>query len=232
MPYKAVIFDLYGTLVGNFSRRRYDNVQRQMAAVLGVPFSQFWQAVGETFDTRTLGGYRSFEANIVEVCHRLDIAVERTHVEKAVALNYEFIRKSIVPEPSVLETLDFIKRGGLDIGLITNCSAEVQHLFPESRLAEYIKVAVFSCAERLKKPTPRIYESACERLEIQPEVCIYVGDGSSEELTAAKGLGMLPILKRADLTDVYDPDRPEVENWDGIAIDEIADLRALLPELI
>ena len=24
MPYKAVIFDLYGTLVGNFSRQAYD----------------------------------------------------------------------------------------------------------------------------------------------------------------------------------------------------------------
>ena len=27
MSYKAVIFDLYGTLVGNYSRQAYDQVQ-------------------------------------------------------------------------------------------------------------------------------------------------------------------------------------------------------------
>ena len=63
-------------------------------------------------------------------------------------------------------------------------------------------------------------------------MCIYVGDGSDKELTTAAALGMLPILKRTDLTDVYDPHRPEVENWQGIAIDEIVELCAIVSELM
>ncbi len=61
--------------------------------------------------------------------------------------------------------------------------------------------------------------------------CLYVGDGSNEELTAAAAIGMLPILKQADLTDVYDPDRPEVENWQGTVIDEILDLCGIVSEM-
>ena len=87
------------------------------------------------------------------------------------------------------------------------------------------------CRARIKKPARRIYEIAYERLKVQPQECLYVGDGSSEELTAAAAVGMLPILKRADLTDVYDPHRPEVENWQGIAIDEISELCDIISEL-
>ena len=55
MPYKAIIFDLYGTLVGNFSRQAYDQVQVQMAKILDVPYPKFWQTMGETIKDRSLG---------------------------------------------------------------------------------------------------------------------------------------------------------------------------------
>ena len=232
MSYEAVIFDLYGTLVGNFSRRAYDQVQEQMAKILNVPYPKFWQTMGETFKDRTLGSNRSFEDNIVEVCRRLKANVDKTQIEQTVVLNYEFTRDSLIPEPETLAALGLLKRNGFRMGLITNCNANVPLLFPESPLAQYIDVPVFSCEERIKKPSPRIYEITYERLKLQPQECIYVGDGSNEELTAAAAVGMRPILKRADLTDVYDPHRPEVENWQGIAIDEIAELCDLISELV
>ena len=223
MPYKAIIFDLYGTLVGNFSRQAYDKVQEEMAKILGVPYPKFWQAMGETIKDRSLGNL-SPEENIVEVCRRLGVKAGRTQIKQIVFLKDEFTRNSIIPEPEVLEVLDLLKRNNLYIGLITNCNSAVPRFFPESPLAEYIDVPVFSCEEGIKKPSRRIYEIACERLQVQPQACLYIGDGSDKELTTAAALGMLPILKRTDLTDVYDPHRPEVENWQGIAIDEIAEL--------
>ena len=232
MPYKAVIFDLYGTLVGNFSRKGYDRVQKEMAEILNVPYPKFWQTMGETFKDRTLGSNRSFEDNIVEVCRRLNAKVDKTQIEQTVVLNYEFTRNSIIPESEVLEVLDLLKRTDFHIGLITNCNANVPLLFPESPLAQYIDVPVFSCEERIRKPSRRIYQIASERLKIQPQECLYVGDGSGEELTGAAAVGMLPILKRTDLTDVYDPHRPDVENWRGIAVDKIAALCDIVSELV
>ena len=231
MPYKAIIFDLYGTLVGNFSRQAYDKVQEQIAIIIGVPFPKFWQTMAETINDRSLGANRSVEENIVEVCSRLGVKPDRTQIEKIAALRYEYTRHSIIPEPEVLEALGLLKRNGWRIGIITNCNATVPVFFPESRLAQYIDVPVFSCEEHITKPSHRIYEIACERLKVEPQECLYVGDGSSEELTAAAAIGMLPILKRADLTDVYDPDRPEVENWQGTVIDEILELCDIVSEM-
>ena len=230
MSYKAVIFDLYGTLVGNFSRQAYDQIQVQMAKILDVPYPKFWQTMGETIKDRSLGNL-SFQENIVEICCRLGVKPDKPQIERTVALNCKFTRDSIVPEPEVLEALDFLKRKDWHLGLITNCNYTVPLFFPESPLAEYIDVPVFSCEERIKKPAHRIYEIACERLKVKPQECLYVGDGSGEELTAAAAVGMLPILKRADLMDVYDPHRPEVENWQGILIDEISELCTIVSEL-
>ena len=230
MSYKAVIFDLYGTLVENFSRRAYDKVQEEMAKILGVSYPKFWQTMGETIKDRSLGNL-SAEENIVEVCRRLGVQADRTQIEQTVFLKDEFTRKSIIPEPEVLEALDLLKRNGLYTGLITNCNSAVPRFYPESPLSQYIDVPVFSCEERTKKPSHRIYEIACERLNVQPQECIYVGDGSGEELTGASAVGMLPILKRADLTDVYDPHRPEVDNWHGHVIDEIMELCTIVSEL-
>ena len=82
MSYKAIIFDLYGTLVGNFSRKSYDHIQAQMAEILRVPYPNFWQTMGETIRDRSLGINRSFEDNIVEVCRRLNVEVNKTQIEK------------------------------------------------------------------------------------------------------------------------------------------------------
>ena len=231
MPYKAVIFDLYGTLVGNFGRQAYDQVQVKMAEILGVPYPKFWQIMGETIYDRSLGHNRSPEENMIEVCRRLGVKADKTQIEATLALRYEFTRTSIIPEPEVLEVLGLLKRKDFHIGLITNCNADVPLLLRESPLAEYIDVPVFSCEERVRKPSHLIYEIACERLKVESHECLYVGDGSGEELTGAAAVGMLPILKRTDLTDVYDPHRPEVENWQGITIDGISELCDIVSEL-
>ena len=197
-----------------------------MAEILGVPYPKFWQTMGETFEDRSLG---NFKENIyLEVCRRLNIDVNKTQIEQILTLNYAFTKASLIPEPEVLKAVAHLKSSGFYLGLITNCGSAVPMLFPESPLAQYIDVPIFSCEERIKKPEPRIYEIACERLKVKPQECLYVGDGSSEELTGAAAVGMRPIHKRADLTDVYDPHRPEIENWQGIVIDEISEVHAIV----
>ncbi|MXV74614.1 HAD family hydrolase [Candidatus Poribacteria bacterium] len=231
MPYKAVIFDLYGTLVDNFSSQAYDQVQEQMAKTLDIPYPKFRQVMLETINDKSAGGYHAVEDNILEICRRLSIKVNTTQIEQVVTLHYEFSESTLVIESKVLEALDTLKSDGLLLGLITNCRPPIPSAFSQSSLAQYIDVPIFSCEERVRKPSRRIYQIACERLEVQPQECLYVGDGSGEELTGAAAVSMLPILRRVDLTDVYDSYRPEVENWQGIAIDEIAELCDIISEL-
>ncbi len=224
LKYKAVVFDLFGTLVGSLTRREHDRVNAKMAAAVGVPYADFWQLMGDTYHDRCLGRYDTYEDLLSEICRRTAVPLNMKGIAQAAELNREFMANALVPAPEVMEALDELKRRGYRIGLISNCGPAVSQLFPLSPLARCIDVPVFSCDERVAKPADTIYQRTCQRLETEPEFCIYVGDGSSQELTGAAAMGMLPVLKRTDLSDVYDSHRPEVETWRGLAVNEIPEL--------
>ena len=224
MRYRAVIFDLFGTLVSSFTRREYDQVNARMASAVQVPYAEFWRLMGETYRDFCLGRYSSYEDLISEVCSRVGVQANMAQITRAAGLHYEFIASAIVPDPEVLDTLDRLKKSDYRLGLISDCGPSVPLLFPKSPLASYIDIPVFSCEEQIKKPSSSIYHRICQRLDVEPDECIYVGDGSSQELTGAAAVGMRPVLKRTDLSDVYDRHRPDVENWRGLAVKEICEI--------
>jgi putative hydrolase of the HAD superfamily len=231
MYYKAVIFDLFGTLVRDFTRQEYDQVNAKMAKNVGIPYHEFWQLVAETGQGWYSGYYSSVEARLKDICRRWGVESDDTQVTQAAKYHYEFITNAIVPEQEVMEVLNILKSRGLRLGLITNCGPAVPLLWEQSSLARLIDVPVFSSRECVKKPDIRVYQVTCHQLQAHPRECIYVGDGSSDELKGATAIGMLPILKRTDLNDVYDAHRPEVEGWQGLAINEINELPDLLLKL-
>lgn len=224
MRYRAVIFDLFGTLVSSFTRRKYDQVNALMAAAVSVPYAEFWRLMGETYQDTCLGRYSSYEDLVLDVCSRAGVHANPTQITQAATFHYEFIANALLPEPEVLEALDSLKQRGYRLGLISDCGPSVPLLFPQSPLARFIDAPVFSCDERIKKPSSSIYHRICQRLKMEAQECIYVGDGSSQELSGAAAVGMRSVLKRTDLRDVYDSHRPEVECWRGLAVDEIKEL--------
>ncbi len=231
MKFTAVVFDLFGTLVSDFSRHRYDDVYRQMADAVAAPLDDFRQAFGQSLRDHSVGVYETIEHNISHVCSQLGLSPSPDAVQVAAAHRYAFIRSTITPSQDVLDTLAALKQAGLRLGLISNCGPDVPQLWPEIALSIHIDTALFSCRERLQKPAPELYHAACQRLHRLPSACLYVGDGSSEELTGAKQAGMIPVLKRTHLGNVYDNVRPEVASWQGHAVDEIRELPALIADL-
>ena len=76
----------------------------------------------------------------------------------------------------------------------------------------------------MMKPDPRIYRLACERLGVQPSGCLYIGDGSSGELTGASTVGMDAVLIRAP-DDTENGDR---EDWQGARISSVNEVFDLI----
>jgi putative hydrolase of the HAD superfamily len=79
------------------------------------------------------------------------------------------------------------------------------------------------------KPDQRIFQLACTKLNLLPEECLFVGDGGSNELTAAKAFGMQSVLIRVPYDDV--PAGSEVgegEFWTGPRISSIPEVLGLL----
>jgi putative hydrolase of the HAD superfamily len=228
MKYKAVIFDLFGTLVDNFTNTEYQQVLTDMSFVLRVPpdkFSKLWR---DSFYLRTNGTHRTHEESIRYICRELDVPVTDEQVERAAAMRLDYTVKTMVPRPEAITVINTLKSSGYKVGLISDCSAETPAVWAYTPFVDIFDATVFSCVVCLKKPDPRIYQLACERLGVKPEDCLYIGDGSSYELTGALKVGMRPILIRdpGETVDTHFVDREE--DWQGTLITSLKEVLNLV----
>ena len=74
MKFKAVIFDLFGTLIDNFSKKEHDKVYASMTETLSAPYEAFRQVFGSSFSDRCIGKFRSIEENIAVCCSQIGLS--------------------------------------------------------------------------------------------------------------------------------------------------------------
>jgi len=230
MKYKAIIFDLFGTLIKSFSFQEYEAVLKQMASVLSAPSESFVRLWSDTFNERITGVFKTPDDNVEYICQKLGIPVEDSQVSLAAHIRFEFTAQTMTPMPESVATLSHLKSKGYKIGLITDCSAEIPTIWQDTPFAPLFDVTVFSCVVGMKKPDPRIYYLATERLMVELQSCLYIGDGGSKELTGAATVGMHPVLIRfpdENNEGIYRVNA-ETEAWNGPAISSLREVLTLV----
>jgi len=229
MKYTAVIFDLFGTLASNFSTQGYHDALTQMAEALSLPSDDFNQAWFATSKERSAVASQNCQSDVEYICRELSTSPSEDQIQLAVKARLDYIRHVMTPQPQAVETLSRLKEGGYKTGLLSNCSHEIPAIWPETLFASLVDATVFSCLVNMRKPDLRIYKLITGRLEVQPEECIFLGDGGNQELSAGSTAGMYPVLIRpdADSTEQHLLNR---EKWDGPEISSLADVLTLLKE--
>jgi len=192
--YKAVIFDLFGTLVAIYSRPDYENVVALMASALKTPYDEFYNIWVQTSDQRTTGTFRTLEENLEFICRELKISTTGEQIAKAKEARFDYVARALKPRRNAIKILKQLKSAGYRTGLVSNCSTEPPVIWPETAFAPLIDAAIFSSTAGVRKPDPRIYLMAIEKLGVAPGECLYIGDGDSHELAGAAGVGMSPVL--------------------------------------
>jgi putative hydrolase of the HAD superfamily len=225
MKFQAVIFDLFGTIVDGFAGSSA-SYQERFAAALGVPHDQLSQHWRQLTDRRTLGEFQTVEDSIEHVCSLVGATVTAKQIMKAAEIRLGLTRRALTPKADAIATLAQLKRDGLKIGLLSNCSIEIPLVWPETAFSKWFDATVFSSRERIKKPAAEIYHLACERIGVAPDASLYVADGENFELTAAAQIGMHPVLIRS--SEVHGEARREAAEWQGDAISQISDILALV----
>jgi putative hydrolase of the HAD superfamily len=227
MKFRAIIFDLFGTLVDDFAASVGRQTYSELAEALEVPYEQFMPLWRQTAEMRTGGAFQTVEASIEHVCDITGVRVAPEQMKKAVEIRVQQTRRALEPRPDAVPTLARLKNEDYKTGLLSNCSIEIPILWHQTAFAELIDSAIFSSRERLKKPDPRIYHLACERLGVMPEDCLYVADGENHELTAAAKVGLHPVLIRNSSRDNATELLREAREWQGDSVDSLTELLQL-----
>lgn len=227
MKYRAVIFDLFGTLVNDFTSSARQ-VPAEMAAALGVPYDTFMPVWNETLEMRIIGAFDSVAANIEYVLNAIGAHARVEQTTNAVEIRMNYIRQALQPRPGAIETLRRLKSHPYRVGLLSNASIEIPLIWSTTAFADLIDEAIFSSREHLKKPDARIYHVACERLGVAPESCLYIADGENHELSAAAKVGLNPVLIRTSSAESMSGLRQEAKEWQGASIASLPEVLRLL----
>ncbi len=226
-PVTAVVFDLFNTLTASVDDSEFRSSLAEMALAVGADPDAFTQGWFDLWRERFSGVFPTVEASVRGVCDAIGLRVSETAISGAARLCSEFSRRTLRPRPDALPTLARLRSLGLQTALISDCSPDVPVLWPTTPFAQAIDHPLFSCVEGLTKPDPAIYLRACERLGVEPRVCVYVGDGGNHELSGAKRVGMRAILiKLPKETSAWH--RSESDTWRGEAIQTLSELPSLV----
>ncbi|MEE3351693.1 MAG: HAD-IA family hydrolase [Saccharofermentanaceae bacterium] len=184
---KAVIFDMFETLITLFTEHTYFGEDAASdAGVDPVLYRKVWH---ENEKDRTTGKM-TIEEGIGETLQKLGVYSDellKTIVGKRLfALKETFDQ---IPDESV-QLLEELKKRGIKVGLITNTFSDERNLIRSSKLFPLFDATRISYEEGVLKPDPSMYLSIMEELGVTPEECLYVGDGGSKELFAARDIGM------------------------------------------
>lgn len=191
--YKAIIFDMYETLITHFKTPLYFG--SDMARDAGIPEDIFLTAWRATEQDRTLGN-RTMDEVIASLLREFDCYTDelfQTMMNKRIATKidcFNHLNEYIIP------MLQGLKERGMKVALISNCFTEEAKVIRDSVLFPYFDVAMMSCEQGSRKPDEDMYLSCMKELDVTPTECIYVGDGGSNELDTARRLGITALQAR------------------------------------
>jgi putative hydrolase of the HAD superfamily len=229
VSFGAVVFDLFGTLVPEFSKSDFFETVRAMARVLGTDGDRFEEAWTRTAETRQTGGFATIEDNVRHICGSLGVEVSGDALAEALDLRLELYRTWFHPRRGALETLMELTSRGYPIGLVSMCAPDAPAMWRASALAPFVDVEVFSSEVGLRKPDAAIYRYASDGLGVDPTACVYCGDGAYGELSGAEAVGMTAYLIADPAVDLEASLTPERENWNGASVSDLRELLAFLP---
>lgn len=210
---RAVVFDMFETLVSLFTGRTYfsENIREDLQNV-GVSLDEFRGAWHATEVDRSVGKYTMAEglAKTLRLIgyggtkgpdgrtpdgekpwdeEKIAEAVKLVTRKRREALGDTFAN---IPEASV-KLLKDLHENGFKVGLISNCFSDECEMIKGSVLFPYFDVTRMSYECGIIKPNRAVFESICEELGVTPQECLYVGDGGSKELFAARAMGMTAV---------------------------------------
>ena len=223
---KAVLFDVYGTLVISGS----GDVGVNAAAGRSEAFVQSLRAAGLPADVDGDAGVAALRTAIDadhaaakargadypevdirdiwrEALTALGLPAPDGEALAVLSLDYECRTNPTGPMPHAADTLRELKRRGLLLGIISNAQWFTPHLFP-AHLGDTLDgfgfapdVRSWSYAHRRAKPGTFLYEHAADRLAkhgVGPGEVLYVGNDLLNDCTPAQAVGFRTALFAGD----------------------------------
>ncbi|WP_282121882.1 HAD family hydrolase [Algibacter mikhailovii] len=184
MTYKAVIFDLDGTLVNSI-----EDIADAMNTVLqayNFPTHDY-----DTYKTFVGSGVKSLVIKSLPEGERQDNQVKNCHTAMMNIYKNQCTNKT-KPYDGIVELLDALKSTDLKMSILSNKADALTKKVVSTLFSDYFNPVLGLKIEAHKKPNPIVALEICATLGLDPEQVIYVGD-TGIDIKTAKNANMLAV---------------------------------------
>jgi putative hydrolase of the HAD superfamily len=239
-PVRAILFDYGHTLVDfhrteEALREAYEQIRARIEAVayMEVPeLLDLIERVARAVDDLVAESYRERRMEELDPVRlfrdslgTVGFDVPADVIDHIVTLDHSAYSNSITIEPDTLAGLENLAGRGYPMGVVSNVTL-LPHLMRADLerlgIGPLLRASVFSSEVGVRKPDPRIFGEALDRLGSDPGETVFVGDRLYDDITGARGVGMRTIQTvqfRAE-------EDPEIEP--DARIEHLADLPSVL----
>jgi putative hydrolase of the HAD superfamily len=211
MDVKAVLFDLYGTLIDIETDERDWSAYLNLAKYLsyrGVSLSADeirWFYFEKMHQHRVASREKHPEMDVRKIwyeilkeheapeLYRLNLD-EGTFLSDFAALQRALTRKRFMLYPPALYLLQLLKPR-YRLGIVSDC--QVDYAIPEMKILGiygFFNSIVVSAEHGFRKPDQRLFELCLSQLQVEPHQAVFVGNDAYRDIGGAKSVGMKTIL--------------------------------------
>ncbi len=237
----AVLFDLGDTIIDfGLGRREVEILFRQGARLsyeyletthqADLPSYERYYAVHRRIMSRAYIWSKlsrrdfSYQNVLARAAFKLEMTIPAADLETLAALWYQPIRLAATTDRGVGHMLRQLRSAGMRLGIVSNTLVPAHCLDEHLRLEgllEFFPVRIYSSNVRFRKPHPRIFEMALEKIGVPANRALFIGDLLKTDIAGAKNAGMRTIWKPARTALTKSPRPPRL--WSP---------RRLTPDLI
>ena len=177
MKIKAIIFDLYNTLIQaeEISWKPYFQIIRKGEA----------QELKKSLLTRDYFSLEDlFEKYSIKKSKQIDEL--KNEIEKVLETARFF--------PETLKVLNRLREEDYLIGIISNLSSAYKKPFFTLGLNQLVDYYIFSCEAGIKKPDKKIFKLMISALNIRSENALMIGDSLTSDYQGARNAGLNALL--------------------------------------
>ena len=239
-PVRAVLFDFGHTLVDFYRTEEalhaaYEQIRGRIEAVAYMEVPEMLDLV-----ERVAGGVdrlveQSYEERRLEELNQAQLLRDSLStigfdlpddvIEHIVHLDHSAYSSSLTVDPAVPRTLEELRSTGYAMGLVSNLTLRpdlVRQDLERLGLASFLQGTVFSSEVGFRKPDPRIFREALQRIGADAAETVFVGDRLLDDINGARAVGMRGVQTRQ----FRQEENPEIAP--DAVIDHLTDLPAVL----
>ncbi len=206
--FDAILFDLGSTLIyfdGEWDTLRPKRDAELLRSLRSAGITLNAQAFLEQFNKQLAHYYNERDTEFIEqttayllrsVLDEWDYTnVPDEVISQTLSGLYSVSQAHWKTDPEAHPTLTWLAERGYRLGLVSNAGddADVQTLVDQAGLRDYFEVILTSAALGIRKPNPRIFQTALDQLDCPPSRAAMVGDSLGADILGAKNAGLFSV---------------------------------------